>query len=251
MGSNQDMPTGGEGGRFPATRHSAILALRGDDAEERQRALETIATIYWRPVYTHLRLCWNRNAEDARDLVQGFFLEVLEKGFLASFDPQRARFRTFLRLCLDRFVQREDASASRQKRGGGIEFVPLDIGDVEEFISVSSQGTAPDDSFDIEWTRSLLSLATRRLRDHCLANGHEKAHQAFQRYDLDPAESGERPSYAELAEELGTTVVDITNQLAYARGEFRAIVLGLLREMTASDEEFRDEARALLGIDVK
>lgn len=251
MSSDQDMPTGGEGGRFPATRHSAILALRSDEALERQRALETIATVYWRPAYTHLRLRWNRNADDARDLVQSFFLEVLEKGFLSTFDPERARFRTFLRLCLDRFVQREDASASRQKRGGGIELVPLDIGGIEELIAGRSQNTAPDASFDIEWARSLLLLATARLHDKCLANGRELAHSAFQRYDMDPTDTASRPSYAELAEELGTTVVDITNQLAYARREFRTIVLELLREMTASDEEFRDEARALLGIDLK
>jgi hypothetical protein len=72
--------------------------------------------------------------------------------------------------------------------------------------------------------------------------------RAFENYDLDSSDTESRPTYAELADTLGTSVVDLTNQLAFARREFRSIVLELLREMTASDEEFRQEARSLLGI---
>jgi len=41
----------------------------------------------------------------------------------------------------------------------------------------------------------------------------------------------------------------VTNYLAFARREFRRIALERLREMAASDEEFRREARALLGVE--
>ena len=41
----------------------------------------------------------------------------------------------------------------------------------------------------------------------------------------------------------------MTNHLAYARREFRRIALERLREMTGSEEEFRREARALLGVE--
>jgi len=43
----------------------------------------------------------------------------------------------------------------------------------------------------------------------------------------------------------------VTNYLAWARREFRACVLQQLREMSATDEEFRREAKAILGIDPK
>ena len=46
-----------------------------------------------------------------------------------------------------------------------------------------------------------------------------------------------------------TIVTDVTNELAWARRAFREIVLARLREVCASDEEFRAEARDLLGID--
>jgi hypothetical protein len=68
----------------------------------------------------------------------------------------------------------------------------------------------------------------------------------FARYDLDDAEPG-RPSYAALAGELGLSITDVTNHLAAARREFRRISLELLRQMTGSEDEFRREARSLLG----
>jgi len=46
-------------------------------------------------------------------------------------------------------------------------------------------------------------------------------------------------------------VTDVTNYLSFARREFRRIALAKLREMTTSDEEYRREARALLGIESK
>ena len=51
-----------------------------------------------------------------------------------------------------------------------------------------------------------------------------------------------------LAAEFELPVTQVTNHLAWARREFRRIVLDRLREMTGSDEEFREEAKDLLGV---
>ncbi len=42
----------------------------------------------------------------------------------------------------------------------------------------------------------------------------------------------------------------VTNRLAAMRRRFREIVLEVLRDATASDAEFRNEVRSLLGVDV-
>jgi hypothetical protein len=47
------------------------------------------------------------------------------------------------------------------------------------------------------------------------------------------------------------TSTDVTNYLALARREFRRCVLDQLREMTATDDEFRREAQSLLGLEFK
>jgi len=46
-------------------------------------------------------------------------------------------------------------------------------------------------------------------------------------------------------------VTDVTNALAWARREFRRIALERLRELCATEEEFRREARAVFGWDSK
>ena len=56
-------------------------------------------------------------------------------------------------------------------------------------------------------------------------------------------------AYEALARETGLRVTDVTNELAWARRAFRDIVLTRLREVCASDDEFRAEARDLLGVE--
>jgi vacuolar-type H+-ATPase subunit H len=48
---------------------------------------------------------------------------------------------------------------------------------------------------------------------------------------------------------MGIAETQVTNHLAWARREFRRLVLEALEEATGSEEEFRAEARQLLGID--
>ena len=47
----EDTRIGGPSGKFPATRWSAVVAARGDDPEERSRALDAIVEAYWKPIY--------------------------------------------------------------------------------------------------------------------------------------------------------------------------------------------------------
>ena len=72
--------------------------------------------------------------------------------------------------------------------------------------------------------------------------------ELFELYDLQDAEG--KPSYSQLASKFGLATTDVTNYLAFARREFRRCVLDQLREMTASNEEYRREARILLGVDI-
>ena len=100
-----------------------------------------------------------------------------------------------------------------------------------------------------EWVRGLFADAVDLLRARCDAEGHGPAFTLFVRYDIEEPVEGARPTYATLAQETGLRVTDVTNQLAWARRAFREIVLTLVREVCASDEEFRAEARDLLGMD--
>lgn len=249
--NTDDTFIGGAPDKFPVTQWSAIVALRSHEQSERTRAFDVIVAAYWKPIYKYIRLKWNKANEDAKDLTQGFFTKALEKDFFHSYDPAKARFRTFLRTCLDGFVANENKAAQRLKRGGAAQIMSLDFAGAEgelKYIEIPSPDSM-DDYFEQEWLRSLFSLSLETLRVECNAKNKPTHFQIFQRYDLD--ETGERPSYDQLAAEFKTSATNITNYLAYARREFRRIVLEKLREMTATDEEFYREARAVLGVDMK
>ncbi len=240
------------GREFPPTRHSVLAALGAADPAVRARAAEALARAYWRPVYCHLRLRWGASPEDAEDLTQEFLARALERGFFEGYAPDRARFRTFVRLCLDRFAANARQAAGRQKRGGGVRLVGLDRAEVENALASRPGGDDPaslEARFEREWLRGVLGLALDRLRDRCLDRGRPEAFELFRRYDVEGAEQADRPRYRDLAAALGLPVTQVTNLLAWARREFRGAVLDALRELTADEAEFRAEARALLGAD--
>ena len=106
-----------------------------------------------------------------------------------------------------------------------------------------------DEYFHREWVRSLFGLAVEALRRRCAEAGKTVSFALFERYDLDGPDAARGPSYAELAREMGMAETQVTNHLAWARREFRRLVLEALEEATGSEEEFRAEARQLLGID--
>jgi len=242
-------------GSFPATRHSVVAGIASADQQVRRVAFDALVSAYWRPVYKYVRIKWRADRDDAADLTQEFFARAFEKGSLGRFDPGRARFRTFLRVCLDGFVANEHKAAGRIKRGGAVAFVPLDFAAAECELAetaavLGENGVAPgadDDAlFRQEWVRALFADGVTALRDFCEAGGRHTQFAVFQRYDLDDDVS--RPTYAQLATELGIPATQVTNYLAFARRELRRLVLERLRELCATDDEFRLEARELLGV---
>jgi RNA polymerase sigma factor (sigma-70 family) len=237
---------------FPVTRHSVILAAASADPAARREAFTAIVEAYWKPVYKYARLKWHAAADEAEDVTQAFFARAFEKDFFTSYDPQKARFRTFLRTCLDGFIANERKASRRLKRGGAIALVPLDFETAEGELRRHDVPVPADmeEFFDREWARSIFALAVERLRVHYTSSGRERYFQVFERYDLDASESGERLTYADLARTLDMRPTDVTNYLAAARRQFRAFVLDRLRELTATDDEFKAEAKRLLGVDV-
>jgi RNA polymerase sigma factor (sigma-70 family) len=241
----------GSGSAFPLTRFSVVQATGSDDPGIRQEAWDALIRSYWKPVYKYVRIKWNTDASDAQDLTQEFFARAIDAGFFQRFDPARARFRTYLRVCLHGFVANEHKAASRKKRGGEYHLLPLDFQSAEGELMQAQipADTDPEEYFRQESVRCLFGLAVNALRAHCEATRRPTLFALFERYDLAPPERMDRPTYQQLADELGLTVTQVTNQLATVRREFRRIVLDQLRAISGSEAEFRLEAVELLGVD--
>lgn len=227
---------------FPTTRRSVVLALASADAAERTRAFDTLVACYWRPLYKYARVGFRRSREDAEDLTQAFFTRAFEKESLATYDHAKASFRTFLRMLFDRFATNEWKAGQRLKRGGGE--VQLDFESAEAEIGRESSVESPEEYFQREWVRSVFALAVQRLKE-CTDREEKRVQFAiFEAYDLDDDRG---VSYRELATRFDLPETQVTNYLAAMRRRFREVVLEALREVTASEAEFRAEAKSLLG----
>ena len=245
------------GGNFPPTRWSVIEAARSADSSERTRALEVLCTAYWKPVYKYIRLKFAKPPDEAQDLTQGFFAELLERDLLPRFDPVKSRLRTYIRLCADSFVLNEIKRAGRQKRGGDAFHVALDFSAAEHELNACqplgmAQTIDPasiaspekfEEFFEKEWIRSLFSSAIEDLRHFCSRRNKQSAFALFESYDLGDNDV----SYAQLANTHGIPVTDVTNQLAWARREFRRFARERLRALCLTDEEFSRESQSLFG----
>ena len=232
---------------FPPTRLSVVERTRSDDEQTRRLALGTLIEAYWKPVYKYLRLKWHLDPDEAADLTQEFFKTTLEKDVLGRYDAERARFRTYLRLCVDGFASNVRKAEGRLKRGGGVTTVPLDFQSAEGEL-IRHEPSVPadvDDLFYQEWVRALFQHAVDDLRQSSDASSRPMMFRVFERYDL--ADPATRPTYATLAAELGITPTTVTNHLAAMRRQFRRHVLDRLRDLTTSSDEFEAEARRLLG----
>jgi DNA-directed RNA polymerase specialized sigma24 family protein len=236
--------------RFPATRHSIIERMRVGASDVRQQAFGDLVQGYWKPIYTHLRLTWRLDPDEAQDATQGFFAEAYEKGWFERFEPAKAKFRTFVRLCADRFAQNRRQAAARAKRGGGVEFVALDFEGAERnsIARLASQGLDPDAVFHQEFVRALFERAVDATRAELQSADRKLPLALFERYDLAPRDGD---SYAALATEFGLTTARVTNALALARRRFREHALDALRAICATDDEFRRDARELFGVEVE
>ena len=235
---------------FPLTRHSVIERMRSADASARRDAFGDLVEGYWKPLYKYLRVQWRMSDDEAQELTQAFFSEAFQKEWLARYEPDKARFRTFVRVCADRFVMNARQAAARVKRGGAAEILSLDFPAAEEEMARNRLAALPDADafFHREFVRALFDRAVHEVRAEQASAGRHVALALFERYDIDPSDE---VSYAALAREFGLTQAQVTNYLAQVRRSFRVHALDALRTLCGSHDEFRREARELFGLEIE
>lgn len=223
--------------RFETTRWSLILAAAGEAKESRQ-SLQALCCAYRAPVLAYLRQIVDRD-EDAEELTQAFFTYFLEQRVQNTADPQRGRFRHYLRGAVRHFVSTRRRSARAQKRGGTSQM--LDDSVVEHLAS-DAPGTDPEIEFDRQWALTLIARALVRLESEAQAAGRKEWFLALRDFIVEPPDNAD---YLRLAEKLGVR----RNTLAVAVHRLRQRLSQLVdEEMTdtvADVGDVADEQEAL------
>jgi RNA polymerase sigma factor (sigma-70 family) len=238
MGVNDSTPSGG--GVFPNTRWTVVLAAR-QPSPEAAVALETLCRAYWYPLYAYARRS-GQSPEDAQDLTQEFFHQLLKKRWLDSADRQKGRLRSFLITALKHFMLNEWRRASAQRRGGGQQPVQIDTVFAESRLAADASALAPDETFDRQWALTLLDLAVTRLRNEFAAGGKPGEFEALK--DCLLAERGSL-DYAAVAKKLDSTEGAARVAAHRLRKRFREIFREEIAQTLAEGEDLDAEMRHL------
>jgi RNA polymerase sigma factor (sigma-70 family) len=229
---------------FPTTRWSRVLAARdGSDSEARQ-ALETLCQVYWFPLYAFVRR-QGHDPDEARDLVQAYFAELLEKAVLKDVAPGLGRFRSFLLTSLKHFLSHERARARTQKRGGETETISLDAAATAELDTELVDHLTPEQVFERKWALTVLERVLERVRQQALESDGEARYEA-----LKPYLTGEslRTPYSEAAEKLGMSEGAVKTAVLRLRRSFGKALRAEIAETVANPDEIDDELRRLLAV---
>src|SRR5436190_10154969 len=156
---------------FATTHWSVVLAAGQAELAPAQGALETLCRAYWYPIYVYVRRK-GYGPDDAQDLTQEFFAQLIGKQHLRLADREKGKFRTFLLAMLDYFLAREWSRAHQQKRGGEFSFISLDQQTPEERYRLEpADHETPENIFLRQWALTILRQAMNGLESECAANG--------------------------------------------------------------------------------
>jgi RNA polymerase sigma factor (sigma-70 family) len=237
-------------GRFHTTQWNVVLLSAQSQVPGSKAALAELCRLYWLPLYTFVRRSGYSPA-DAQDMVQGFFLHLLDHKALAEVDPRKGKFRSFLLASIKNYVSKEVDRLRCLKRGGNIEFVPIESNNAEELDRFEpADFLTAETIFDARWATILLEEVMARLANEYAAGGKETTLRALEPF-LAPGSVQAVPSYEQVADQLQVSIGAVKTLIHRLRKQFGA----LLREEVARtvsdpleiDEEIRSLCEALIA----
>lgn len=231
--------------QLSTTQWSQVIAARDGDETESSQALESLCQTYWKPLYAFIRH-QGAEPEEARDLTQAYFTELLEKDFLADVDAEKGRFRSFLFSSLRHFLSHERDRARALKRGGGAITLSLDLESGERSYSIHPATLeTPEDVFEYRWAMTVITQALDRLEEESLTAGTGRQFE-----QLKPYLTSMKPQvpYKEVAEELGMSEGAVKVAVHRLRRRFGQSLRDELSETVADPADVDDELRHMLSI---
>jgi len=236
---------GGSGPVAFSTTHWSVVLEAQSESPAAQEALEKLCRIYWRPIYSFARRQGIR-PEEAQDITQGFFAQLLERRSLSAVRKEKGRLRSYLLGALKYFLADEQRRAMAIKRGKGQRIIPLEDLHADERIEMEpADPVTAEMIYERRWALTVLEQVLHRLKDEYHAAGNAALFDSLKQ--LLPDEPG-APSQAEIAAQLGMT----ENAVRQAFYRFRQRYQSLLREeiahTVATPGDIEDELRHLIAV---
>jgi DNA-directed RNA polymerase specialized sigma24 family protein len=233
-----------KGARFATTSWTIVAAAQGPLSDVAHDALAALCNSYWFPLYAFIRR-QGYLSDQAEDLTQEFFTQLLEKDLLAGVDSNKGKFRSFLLAACAHFLSNQRDKAKAVKRGGKCRFVTLDFAAAEHrYGKEPSHQLTPEKLFARRWALTLLDQVLARLRDDFVARGKAGLFDSLRvcllgDKDMDPA--------GHMANEMGMTPGAVRVAVHRMRQQFRELLREEIVRTVDNPEHVDDEIRDLFA----
>ena len=230
--------------QFTTTHWSVVLEAQSESPAA-QEALEKLCRVYWRPIYGFVQR-QGIGPEEAKDVTQSFFADLLEHRSLTAVRKEKGRFRSYLLGALKYFLADERRRAMAIKRGKGQRLIPLEeLGTDERIEMEPPDPVTAEQIYERRWASTVLERVLGLLKNEYVAAGNAVLFDSLKQ--LLPDEPGS-PSQADIAGQLGMTA----NAVRQAFHRFRQRYQSLLREeiahTVATPGDVEDELRHLIAV---
>lgn len=230
--------------QFLTTQWTLIPGADGTASEDPGEVLIRFCEDYRYPVYAFIRKQCG-NAEEARDLTQGFFAFLIEKKIYRRATPERGRFRTFLLAAVKNYLLNVHRDANCQKRGGGKFHLSIDAKEAEAQCANVPSNLTPDLLYDRKWANAVFDRVWQLLESE-----YEKIHQHDRFEALRPSWMSAEDSmpYAELGTLLGLSEGGVKTAVLRLRSRFTKLFRVTVAQLVENPNTVDDEIRYLIQV---
>jgi len=228
---------------FESTNWSVVRAVGRNANSDSRKAMAVLCQKYWQPLYV---FALNRVGKpaDAEDLTQAFFERVIEKHYFEAADAERGRFRSFLLSAFQHFLSNEWKKDRAQKRGGQHQIVSMDGVAKIGMQSASSDQRTPEQLYERQWIRSLLSHVMQRLEQEYQSTGKAGQFQVLRPFIVNEGQA----TYGHAAEQLDISESAARMATSRLRQRYRQLLSDEIAETIAEKEQVASEIQYLFGV---
>lgn len=219
--------------------------MQDGDEDVVRLAISRLYDIYWPPLYAYLRRR-GHTQDVAGDLLQGFFVHLLQHDTLKTTDATRGRFRSFLLTALKNFMHNEQEYANALCRSPADRLLSLDTTDEERGVRAShTSSLTPEEIYEQRWALLVADRAFAKLEKAESRAGRGEELGELSSYLLD---HGSQTPYREVAERLGISEANLRVRVHRLRQRLGAALRSEVEQTVSTAAEADRELKLLLQL---
>jgi DNA-directed RNA polymerase specialized sigma24 family protein len=244
LSANGSAPGTQKGAAPFTTTHWSVVLEAQSESPAAQEALEKLCRIYWRPIYSFVQR-QGIGPEEAKDITQGFFADLLEHKSLTAVRKEKGRFRSYLLGALKYFLADERRRVMAIKRGKGQRLIPLDeLGADEGFEIEPADPVTAEQIYERRWASTVLDRVLGLLKNEYGAAGNAALFNSLKQLPDEPG----APSQADIAGQLGMTDNAVRQAFYRFRQRYQLLLREEIAHTVATPGDVEDELRHLIAV---